>query len=139
MELSRKSILSGGCAIVLTSGLSILLVLLAALPMSYFPASIQKLILISIFAFLSIVALPLISIKLHQLPDEKKLLGWTFIGVGVEFLSFPFMVLIFILNFSSIVSIVIGGSIMILSLIFGLFAGLISIIMGISLVKKKIR
>ena len=137
MGLSRKSILSGGCSIVLTSGLGILLVLVAALPMSYSSTSIQKLILIFIFAFLSIVALPLISIKLHRLPDEKKILGWTFIGIGVEFASFPFMLLIFILNFSSIVNIVIGGSIMILSSIFGLFAGLTSIIIGISLVKRK--
>ncbi|HEY6586131.1 MAG TPA: hypothetical protein VIY97_03085 [Candidatus Methanoperedens sp.] len=137
MDLTRKSILTAGCAVVLTSGLIILLVLLTAFPMSYFSLSVQKLILILAFIFPLIVAMPLIIRKLKQLPDEKKILGWTFMGLGAEFILFPFMLLIYIFNFSSVFSIIIGGTIIMLSLIFGLSAGLISIITGISLVNRK--
>ncbi len=139
MDLTRKSILTAGCAVVLTSGLIILLVLLTAFPMSYFSISVQKLILILVFIFPLIVAMPLISKKLNRLPDEKKILGWTFMGLGAEFILFPFMLLIYIFNFSSVFSIIIGGTIIMLSLIFGLSAGLISIVIGISLVNRKER
>ena len=139
MNLTRKSILTAGCAVVLTSGLIILLVLLTAFPMSYFSISVQKLILILVFIFPLIVAMPLIFKKLKRIPDEKKILGWTFIGIGMEFILFPFMLLIYIFNFSSVFSIIIGGTIIMLSLIFGLSAGLISIVAGISLVNRKER
>ena len=137
MDLTRKSLLTAGCAVVLTSGLIILLVLLTALPMSYFSIPVQKLILILVFIFPLIAAMPLIFKKLKRLPDEKKILGWTFMGLGAEFILFPFMLLIYIFNFSSVFSIIIGGTIIMLSLIFGLSAGLISIVTGISLVNKK--
>ncbi|KAB2944428.1 MAG: hypothetical protein OIN84_17495 [Candidatus Methanoperedens sp.] len=137
MDLTRKSILTAGCAVVLTSGLIILLVLLTAFPMSYFSISVQKLILILVFIFPLIVAMPLIFKKLNRLHDEKKILGWTFMGLGAEFILFPFMLLIYIFNFSSVFSIIIGGTIIIFSLIFGLSAGLISIITGISLVNRR--
>lgn len=139
MKLSKRSILSSACAVVLASGLFILLVLLTALPMSYFSNSVQKLVMILVFIFTLIAALPLILKKLNRLPDEKKIVGWTFIGIGLEFILFPLLLLIFILlfHFSSAFSIIIGVSIMMISLIFGFSAGLISIIMGISLVKIK--
>ena len=139
MDLTRKSILTAGCAVVLTSGLIILLVLLTAFPMSYFSISVQKLILLLIFIISLIVAMPLTIRKLKQLPDEKKILGWTFMGLGAEFILFPFMLLIYIFNFSSVFSIIIGGTIIMLSLIFGLSAGLISIVTGTSLVNRKER
>ena len=137
MELTRKTLLSCGCALVLASGLIILLVLLTALPISYFSIFIQKLILILIFVFSIIIAVPVIFRKLDRLPNEKQILGWTFIGLGTEFIIFPFMLLIYIINFSSAIRMIIGASIMMLSLIFGLSAGLMSIVMGISLVKRK--
>lgn len=137
MNLTRKSILTAGCAVVLTSGLIILLVLLTAYPLSYFSIFVQKLILILVFIFPLIAAMPLIFKKLKRLPDEKKILGWTFMGLGAEFILFPFMLLIYIFNFSSVFSIIIGGTIIMLSLIFGLSAGLISIVTGISLVNRK--
>ena len=137
MNLTRKSILTAGCAVVLTSGLIILLVLLTAFPMSYFSIPVQKFILILVFIFPLIVAMPLIIRKLNRIPDEKKILGWTFMGLGAEFILFPFMLLIYIFNFSSVFSIIIGGTIIMFSLIFGLSAGLISIVTGISLVNKK--
>lgn len=137
MELKRKTLLSVGCALVLAFGLIILLVLLTALPISYFSIMVQKLILILIFIFSLIIAVPVILRKLNRLPNEKQVLGWTFIGLGVEFMIFPFMLLIYIFNFSSAMSMIIGVSIVMLSLIFGLSAGLMSIVMGISLVKRK--
>lgn len=137
MELKRKTLLSGGCALVLAFGLIILLVLLTALPISYFSIMVQKLILILIFIFSLIIAVPVILRKLNRLPNEKQVLGWTFIGLGVEFMIFPFMLLIYIFNFSSAISLLIGVSVVMLSLIFGLSAGLMSIVMGISLVKRK--
>ncbi|HMB44971.1 MAG TPA: hypothetical protein VKL21_04025 [Candidatus Methanoperedens sp.] len=137
MELTRKTLLSCGCALVLAFSLFILLVLLTALPISYFSILVQKLILILIFIFSLIIAVPVILRKLNRLPNEKQILGWTFIGLGVEFILFPFMLLIYIFNFSSAISLIIGVSIVMLSLIFGLSAGLISIVMGISLVKRK--
>ena len=137
MELTRTKLLSGGCSLVLAFGLIILLVLLTALPISYFSIMVQKLILILIFVFSLIIAVPIILRKLNRLPNEKQILGWTFIGLGVEFIIFPFTLLIYIFNFSSAISMIIGVSIVMLSLIFGLSAGLMSIAMGISLVKRK--
>lgn len=137
MDLTRKSILTAGCAVILTSGLIILLILLTAYPMSYFSIPVQKLILLLVFIISLIAAMPFIFNKLKRLPDDKKILGWTFMGLGAEFILFPFMLLIYIFNFSSVFSIIIGGTIVMLSLIFGLSAGLISIVTGISLVNKK--
>jgi len=137
MELTRKTLLSGGCTIILAFGLFILLVLLTALPISYFSIMVQKLILILIFVFSIIIAVPVILRKLNRLLNEKQIIGWTFLGLGAEFIIFPFMLLIYIFNFSSAISIIIGVSVVMLSLIFGLSAGLMSIVMGISLVKRK--
>ena len=136
MKLKRKSILCAGCAVVLASGLSILLILLTAPQVSYFSISVQKIILVSIL-ILSLLSITLLSGKLNRLPDETKVLGWTFIGLGAEFITFPLMLFIFIMNFSSVIGLIIGGSTLALSFIFGLPAGLISIVMGITLIKRK--
>jgi hypothetical protein len=136
MEFKRKTILCAGCAIVLASGLSILLILLTAPQISYFSIYVQKIILVSIL-ILSLLSIPLLLGKLKRIPDETKVLGWTFIGLGAEFIFFPLMLFIFIMNFSSVIGLIIGGSILTLSFIFVLPAGLISIVMGITLIKRK--
>lgn len=136
MEFKRKSILCAGCAVVLASGLSILLILLTAPQVSYFSIPVQKIILVSIL-ILSILSIPLIWGKLKRLPDETKVLGWTFIVLGAEFILFPLMLFIYIMNFSSVIGLIIGGPILALSFIFGLPAGLISIVAGITLIKRK--
>ena len=136
MELKRKSILCAGCAVVLASGLSILLILLTTPQVSYFSIPVQKIILVSIL-ILSLISIPLIQGKLKRLPDETKVLGWTFMVLGAEFILFPLMLFIFVMNFSSVIGLIIGGSILALSFIFGLPAGLISIVMGITLIKRK--
>lgn len=136
MKLNRKSILCSGCAVVLASGLSILFILLTAPQVSYFSIQVQKIILVSIL-ILSLISIPLIRGKLNRLPDETKVMGWTFMALGAEFILFPLMLFIFIINFSSVIGLIIGGSILTLSFIFGLPAGLISIVMGITLIKRK--
>ena len=136
MELKRKSILCAGCAVVLASGLSILLILLTAPQVSYFSIPVQKIILVSIL-ILSLISIPLIQGKLKRLPDETKVLGWTFMVLGAEFILFPLVLFIFVMNFSSVIGLIIGGSILALSFLFGLPAGLISIVMGITLIKRK--
>ena len=137
MNITRKSIISTACAIVLASGSYILLVLLTAPAAPYFSPGIQKLILVFIFAFLLFLAVPLTYRRFDRLPDIRKVLGWTFIGLGVEFILFPFMLLIYIMNLSSVVGIILGMSILTMSFIFALPAGLISIVIGISLVKRR--
>jgi hypothetical protein len=136
MELKRKSILCTGCAVVLASGFSILFILMTAPQVSYFSIPFQKTILILIIV-LSLISIPLLSRKLNTLPDEKKILGWTFIWLGAEFILFPLMLFIFLMNFSSVIGLIIGGAVLTLSFIFGLPAGLISIVMGITLIKRK--
>lgn len=136
MKQKTKSLLCAGCALVLACGLSILLILLTAPQVSYFSIPVQKIILISIIIF-SLLSIPLLIMKFNRLPDETKVLGWTFIGLGAEFILFPVMFFIFVMNFSSVIGLVIGGSILTLSFIFGLPAGLVSIVMGITLIKRK--
>lgn len=136
MNLKRKTILSAGCAVVLASGLSILLILLTAPQISDVSFQIQKNILVLIL-IISLITIPLIFGKFRQLPDEKKVLGWTFLGLGAEFILFPLMLFIFIMTYSSVIGLVIGGSVLTLSFIFGLPAGLISIVLGITLIKRK--
>ncbi|MCX9083391.1 MAG: hypothetical protein OIN87_01170 [Candidatus Methanoperedens sp.] len=136
MELKQKTILSAGCAVVLASGLCILLIMLTSPQVSYFSISAQMKILI-IILILSLLSIPLITGNLDRLPDISKVLGWTFIGLGSEFILFPIIFLIFIMNFSSVIGLVFGMSVLTLSFIFGLPAGLISIVMGITLIKRK--
>jgi len=136
MDFKRKSIISTGCAIVLACGLIILLVLLTSPLVAFFSSQVQKVILISIIILSFLIAMPLIFRKLNRFPEVKKVLGWTFLGLGTEFILFPFTLLIYILNLSSVIGIIFGVSILTLSFIFAIPAGLISIVIGISLVKR---
>jgi len=136
MDFTRKSIISTGCAIVLACGLIILFVLLTSPLVAFFSSQVQKVILISIIILSFFIAIPLIFRKLNRFPDVKKVLGWTFLGLGTEFILFPFTLLIYILNLSSVIGIIIGVSMLTLSFIFAIPAGLISIVIGISLVKR---
>jgi hypothetical protein len=137
MNITRKSIISTACAIVLASGLYILLVLLTAPASPYFSPGIQKFILVFIFALLLFLGVPLTYRRFDRLPDIRMVLGWTFMGLGVEFILFPFMLLIYIMNLSQVVGIILGISILTMSFIFAFPSGLISIIIGISLIKRR--
>ena len=137
MNITRKSIISAGCSIVLSCGLIILLVLMTSGLMAFLSSGDQKNFLFSIIALSFLIVMPLMFGRMKRFPDVKKVLGWTFIGLGAEFILFPFMLLIFILNLPPVAGIILGVSILTMSFIFALPAGLISIVIGISLVKRK--
>ncbi|MCZ7398889.1 MAG: hypothetical protein O8C62_04285 [Candidatus Methanoperedens sp.] len=137
MNINKKTIISVACGFVLAMGIVVILVI-AALPMaSHFSLGIQRSYSLFIFFFCLLVVLPLVSRRLNRLPDIKKILGWTFIGLGAEFLIFPVTMLFLVLSSPSIVALLLGGMAFALSVVFGIPASLISFIMGISLIKRK--
>ncbi|VVB96904.1 Uncharacterised protein [uncultured archaeon] len=137
MNINKKSLISAACSFVLAMGIVVILVI-ATLPMvSHFSLGIQRNYSLFIFFFSLLVVAPLVSQRLNRLPDIKKILGWTFIGLGAEFLIFPVTILFLILSSPSIVALLLGGMTFALSVVFGIPASLISFIMGISLVKSK--
>ncbi len=137
MNIDKKSIISAACSFVLTMGLVVILVI-ATVPMaSHFSAGIQRSYSFFIFFFSLLIVVPLVSRRLNRLPDIKKILGWTFIGLGAEFLIFPVTILFLVLGSPSIMALLLGGMTFTLSVVFGIPAGLISFIMGISLIKSR--
>ncbi len=137
MNINKKSILSTGSAVVLASGLIIILVLLTVPLASGFSLQVQRGISLFIFFFSLLVVAPLVSQRLNRLPDIKKILGWTFIGLAAEFLIFPVTMLFLVLSSPSIVALLLGGMAFAISVVFGIPASLISFIMGISLIKNR--
>ena len=137
MNIDKKSIISYACGFVLAMGLVVILVI-ATLPLaSHFSLGIQRSYSLFIFIFSLFVVVPLVSRRLNRLPDIKKILGWTFIGLGAEFLIFPVTILFLVLSSPSIVALLLGGMAFAFSVVFGIPASLISFIMGISLIKSK--
>ena len=137
MNINKKAIISTACGFVLAMGLVVILVI-AVLPLaSHFSLGIQRSYALFIFFFCLLVVVPLISRRLNRLPDIKKMLGWTFIGLGAEFLVFPLTILFLVLSSRSIGFLFFGGMTFALSVVFGIPASLISFIMGISLIKSK--
>ncbi len=137
MNINKKSIISYACGFVLAMGLVVILVI-ATVPMaSHFSLGIQRGYSLFIFFFCLLAVVPLVSRRLTRLPDIKKILGWTFIGLGAEFLIFPVTILFLVLSSPSIVALLLGGMTFTLSVVFGIPASLISFIMGISLIKSK--
>jgi len=136
--MNRKSILSIGGGIVLASGLVILLVLMTAPAVSQFSLSAQKGAAIFIFFFSLFVVAPLIARRLRNLEDIRKILGWTLIGTGAEFILFPAALVFLILTFPSWGTIVIWGAILAYAAVFGIPAGIISVAAGVYLIKRKI-
>jgi predicted ABC-type exoprotein transport system permease subunit len=137
MTINKKSIISAACSFVLAMGLVVILVI-AALPLaSHFSLGIQRSYSLFIFLFCLLVVVPLVSRRLNGLPDIKKILGWTFIGLGAEFLIFPVTILFLVLGSPSTMALLLGGMTFALSVVFGIPASLISFIMGISLIKSR--
>lgn len=137
MNITRSSILSMGCGIVLACGLVIILVLITAPLASQLSSSIQKVIPYFIFIFSLLVTAPLIARKLNKLDGIKKIFGWTFIGIGTEFVIFPVSLLFVIKLVGSLGALMVTAVIFTYSVVFGIPAGLISITIGIWLIKKK--
>ncbi len=136
MSINKKSIISAACGFVLAMGIVIILVITILPAASHLSLGIQRSYSLFIFFFSLLITAPLILQRLNRLPDIKKILGWTFIGLGAEFLVFPVTILFLILNSPSIAALLAGGLVFVLSVVFGIPAGLISFIIGISLIKK---
>jgi hypothetical protein len=137
MNINRKFILSIACGFVLAMGLVVILVLITAPIASRFPLAIQRNIAFFIFFFSLLVIAPLVSRKLYGIDNLKKILGWTLIGTGAEFLVFPFSLLFILKSASSLGGILVITTLFVSSFVIGLLAGLISIVLGVLLIKSR--
>ncbi len=136
MNINRKSIISYACGFVLAMGLVVILVIMSTPFVSHFSPGIQRGASLFIFVFSLLVVAPLVSRKLYGLPGIRKIFGWTFIGTGVEFLSFPFSLLFVIKSASSIGGVIVLTTLFVSSLVVGLFAGFTSIAIGVLLIRS---
>ncbi len=136
MNINRKSIISYACGFVFTMGLIVILVIMTAPFTFHFSLSIQRSIPYFIFIFSLLTVVPLVSRRLNRLDGFKKILGWTFIGTGAEFLVFPLSLLFVIKSASSPGGFFVMTTLFVLSLVIGLLAGFTSIAIGIMLIKS---
>ncbi len=136
MNINKKSIISYACGFVFTMGLIVILVIMTAPFTSHFSLSIQRSIPYFIFIFSLLAVVPLVSRRLNRLDGFKKILGWTFIGTGAEFLVFPLSLLFVIKSASSPGGFFVMTTLFVLSLVIGLLAGFTSIAIGIMLIKS---
>ena len=133
---TRKSLISTGCGIVLTTGLIVILILLTGPFVPYFPGEIQKSIPSFIFILLLLTVMPILARNLNRQDDLEKILGWTFIGLGIEFIAFP-LSLFFIIQSAGSIGLLMVTIMLTYSVVFGIPAGLMSIGLGIFLIKKR--
>ena len=133
---TKKVLISTGCGIVLTSGLIVILILLAGPFVPYFPGEIQKSIPSFIFILLLLTVMPILARNLNRQDDLEKILGWTFIGLGIEFIAFP-LSLFFIIQSAGSIGLLMVTIMLTYSVVFGIPAGLMSIGLGIFLIKKR--
>ncbi len=134
MGISKKSIISMGCGITLASGLIIILVLITAPFVSDLSFFLRKGISLFIFFFLYLVVAPLISRRLNRF-GSKKMLGWTFVGIGAEAIMLPAALVFLMLAVpSDAVFLVV---VLAYSVVLGIPAGLISAAIGIYLIRSK--
>ena len=133
---TRKSLISSGCGIVLTTGLIVILVLLAGPFVPYLPGEIQTSIPSFIFILLLLTVTPILVRNFNRQDDLEKILGWTFIGLGVEFIAFPLSLFFIIQSAASIGLLMVTSMLVTFSVVFGIPAGLMSIGLGIFLLKS---
>ncbi len=136
MNINRKSILSFACGFVLAMGLVVILVIMTMPFVSHFSLGFQRGVSLFIFMFSLLVVAPLVSRKLHRIDGTKKILGWTFIGTGAEFLGFPLSLLFVVKSASSLGGFFVMTTLFVLSLVIGLLAGATSIAVGVMLIKS---
>ncbi|MDD5473985.1 MAG: hypothetical protein PHU34_07530 [Candidatus Methanoperedens sp.] len=136
MNITRKSIISSACGFVLAMGLVVILVVMTMPFVSNFSLGIQRSISLFIFMFSLLVVAPLVSRKLYRIDGTKKIIGWTFIGTGAEFLVFPLSLLFVVKSASSLGGILLMATLFTVSLIIGLLAGATSIAIGIMLIRS---
>ncbi len=136
MNLNKKSIIASACGFVLAMGLVVILVIMTMPLVSHFSLGFQRGVSLFIFMFSLLVVAPLASRKLYRIDGTKKILGWTFIGTGGEFLVFPLSLLFVAKSVSSLSGILVATTFFVLSLVIGLLAGLITIAVGVMLIKS---
>jgi len=137
MNITRSSIISAACGFALTMGAVVILVIVTGSFTSLFPSSLQKNIPSFIFIFSLLVIVPLLSRRLSRLDGMRKMLGWTFIGLGAEFMAFPLSLMFLIKSAPSLGILLVLTAVFAYSLVFGVLAGVISIAVGILLIRKK--
>jgi len=132
MNLTKKTITAIASSFALTMGIVIILVLLTMfLPLQQIADPYIIFLLSLIFIF------PLLCARLNRLDAQKKILGWTFIGLGVQLLVLPLPLVFIILKFPSTAGFLFGGIILTGSAVFGIPAGLLTIAAGVFLVKRR--
>ncbi|MBU4077495.1 MAG: hypothetical protein KKD46_06190 [Euryarchaeota archaeon] len=132
MNISKKTVTAGACGFALTMGIVIILVLLTM----FLPFQVDPYI---IFLLSLIVVFPLIWQRLNRLDGQKKILGWSFIGLGAQLLVLPLPLIIIILKFPSTAGFLFGGIILAGSLVLGVPAGLLTAAAGVFLIKRRDR
>jgi hypothetical protein len=136
MNIDKKLIIASACGFVLAMGLVVNLVIITMPLVSHFSFGIQKEVSLFIFMFSLLVVAPLASRKLYRIDHTKKILGWTFIGTGGEFLVFPLSLLFVVKSVSSLSGILLMTTFFVLSLVIGLLAGVTTIAVGLMLIKS---
>jgi len=132
MNITKKTITAIACGFALTMGIVIILVLLTMfLPFQQIADPYIIFLLSLIFVF------PLIWVRLNRLDGEKKILGWTFIGLGGQLLVLPLPLTVIILKFPSTAGLLFGGIMLTGSAVLGIPAGLLTIAGGVFLVKRR--
>lgn len=137
MNITRSTIISAACGFVLAMGAVVILVIVTAPLTSFFSPSIQKNIPPLIFIFSLVVIAPFVSRRLSRMDSMKKILGWTFTGLGAEFMAFPLSLILVIKSASSPGIILMLATVFAYSIVFGALAGVISITVGIFLIKSE--
>lgn len=132
MNISKKTVTAGACGFALTMGIVIILVLLTM----FLPFQVDPYI---IFLLSLIVVFHLIWQRLNRLDGQKKILGWSFIGLGAQLLVLPLPLIIIILKFPSTAGFLFGGIILAGSLVLGVPAGLLTAAAGVFLIKRRDR
>ena len=132
MNITKKTITAIACSFALTMGIVIILVLLTMfLPLQQIADPYIIFLLSLIFVF------PLLCARLNRIDVQKRILGWTFIGLGVQLLVLPLPLVLIILKFPSAAGLLFGGIILTGSAVFGIPAGLLTIAAGVFLVKRR--
>jgi len=134
---SRKSLISIASGFVLAMGLVVILVLITGPFAFLLPLSIQKNIPFIVLILSLLLIMPLLARRLNRLDGISKIMGWTLVGIGTEFLAFPVSLLFVIKSASSPGTVLLSVMIITLSVIFGATAGLIAIATGIFLLKRR--
>ena len=134
---SRNSIISAACGFVLSMGAVVILVLITGSFAPFLPTWFQRNLPLLIFIFSLLVILPLVYLRLRRLDGISKIMGWTLVGLGAEFLAFPVSLLFVIKSASSPVGLLLSVVILMFSVIFGAVAGLVCTAIGIFLIKRR--